>query len=173
MSSSSQHSERKPGEGRRLLGIYLNDHLSGAVFAGELIKRALRENRGSTFAPFLEELLREVGEDRETLERLMDTLGVRRSGVKRALAVAAERAGRLKLNGLLAGYSPLSRLLELETLTLGVTGKRALWRVLREHDDARLRGFDFDELERRANEQLVELERHRLEASRIALRARS
>ena len=34
----------------------------------------------------------------------------------------AEKAGRLKLNGSLLTYSPLSRLVELEGLSLGVEG---------------------------------------------------
>jgi hypothetical protein len=36
----------------------------------------------------------------------------------------------LKLNGQLRGYSPLSRLDELELLQIGVAGKRRLWRAL-------------------------------------------
>ena len=39
-------------------------------------------------------------------------------------------SGRLKPNGQLTGYSPLSRLVELEGLSLGITGKLGLWRAL-------------------------------------------
>lgn len=94
-----------------------------------------------------------------------------RSRVKHGLALAAERAGRLKLNGRLRGYSPLSRLLELEGLVLGATGKRALWRALREVDDESLRSIDLVSLERRADAQLAELEQHRLEAARLVAAA--
>ena len=154
----------------RRLAIYLNDHLAGAVVVTELAKRALRENRGSPFGEFLGWLLGQILEDRATLERLMGELGVSKSRVKRTLALALERVGRLKLNGQLTGYSPLSRLVELEGLALGVTGKRALWVALQEigGTEPRPREFDFDELRRRAEEQLAGLERQRLEAARLA-----
>ena len=52
----------------------------------------------------------------------------------------AEKLGRLKPNGQILGYSPLSRLVELETLALGITGKRSLWEALLgvADEDARL-----------------------------------
>jgi hypothetical protein len=155
----------------RRLAIYLNDHLAGSVVGTELAKRALRENRGSSFGEFLEWLLGQILEDRATLEHLMGELGVSESRLKRALALALERVGRLKLNGQLTGYSPLSRLVELEGLVLGVTGKRALWIALQgiAETEPRLHRFDFDELRRRAEEQLAGLERLRLEAARLAL----
>jgi hypothetical protein len=157
----------------RRLAIYLNDHLAGSVVGTELAKRALRENRGSSFGEFLEWLLGQILEDRATLERLMAELGVSHSRLKQALALALERLGRLKLNGQLTGYSPLSRLVELEGLALGVTGKRALWIALQETAGAepRLREFDFDELRRRAEEQLAGVERLRIEAARLAFAA--
>jgi hypothetical protein len=157
----------------RRLAIYLNDHLAGSVVGTELAKRALRENRGSSFGELLEWLLRQILEDQATLQRLMAELGVSESRLKRALALALERVGRLKLNGQLTGYSPLSRLVELEGLMLGVTGKRALWIALQEiaGTEPRLREFDFDELRRRAEEQLATLERLRIEAARLALAA--
>jgi len=157
----------------RRLAIYLNDHLAGSVVGTELAKRALRENRGSALGEFLEWLLGQILEDRATLERLMGELGVSKSPVKRALALALERVGRLKLNGQLTGYSPLSRLVELEGLALGVMGKRAMWIALQEtaRTEPRLREFDFDELRRRADEQLGRLELHRIEAARLAFAA--
>jgi hypothetical protein len=157
----------------RRLAIYLNDHLAGSVVGTELAKRALEENRGSSFGEFLEWLVGQIREDRATLERLMDELGVSKSRFKRTLALALERVGRLKLNGQLTGYSPLSRLVELEGLALGVAGKRALWVALQEvaGTEPRLREFDFDLLRRRAEEQLAGLERHRLEAARLAFAA--
>ena len=157
----------------RRLAIYLNDHLAGSVVGTELAKRALRENRGSSFGEFLEWLLGQILEDRATLERLMAALGVSESRLKRALALALERVGRLKLNGQLTGYSPLSRLVELEGLVLGVTGKRALWIAMQEiaGTEPRLLEFDFDELRRRAEEQLAGLEGLRIEAARLALAA--
>ena len=50
-----------------------------------------------------------------------------RTTPKSAGAWTAEKFGRLKPNGQLTGYSPLSRLVELEGLKLGITGKLGLW----------------------------------------------
>ena len=57
----------------------------------------------------------------------MTTLGVGPDRFKVAGAWAGEKAGRLKLNGHLTSYSPQSRVIELEGLVVGVTGKRCLW----------------------------------------------
>jgi hypothetical protein len=155
----------------RRLAIYLNDHLAGAAAGTELAKRALRENRGSDFEETLEWLVGQILEDRATLERMMDDLGVVKSRVKGILALGLERVGRLKLNGQLTGYSPLSRLVELEGLVLGVTGKLSLWENLREAaaQEPGLAVFDFDMLTARAHEQLDRLQAERLRAARLAL----
>jgi hypothetical protein len=153
----------------RLLGIYLNDHLAGAVVGLELAKRAETSNRGNDFGRFLGRLVEEIEEDRRTLERVTDRLGVRRSRVKPALALVLERLGRLKLNGRVTAYSPLSRVVELEGLMLGVTGKLGLWRALERLGDPRLTEFDLHALAERAKRQQSELEAHRLRAAEIAL----
>src|SRR5215210_3398490 len=116
---------------RKLLGIYLNDHLGGSAVGLALARRCLRANRGTELGAFLEGLTAEIEEDKYTLVRLMVRLDVRRSAAKQMAGLAAERLGRLKLNGQLTGYSDLSRLLELEGLTIGIRGKQALWENLR------------------------------------------
>jgi hypothetical protein len=156
---------------RRLLGIYLNDHLAGATLAVELARRAARANAGTALGVFLtESLVPEVTEDRETLERLMDALGVKRSRSKVVAAWTAEKAGRLKLNGELLRYSPLSRLLELEGLAAGVELKRGLWLALA--DGLSADGFDFARLAERAVAQRSRLEEHRRVAAVLAIAAR-
>ncbi|MGH2676397.1 MAG: hypothetical protein ACRDH1_13410, partial [Actinomycetota bacterium] len=116
---------------RQLLGIYLNDHLAGAVGGVELARRALRNNRGAPPEADLERLAREIDEDRATLEGLMEGLRIPRSPVKGPVAWVLEKVGRLKLNGRLLEYSPLSRVIELELLASGVDTKRALWMALK------------------------------------------
>jgi hypothetical protein len=157
---------------RRLLAIYLNDHLAGATLGMELALRAARENTGSELGNFLEEvLLPEIRDDRQTLERLMGRLGIEPSRPKVAAAWAAEKVGRLKLNGELTRYSPLSRLLELEGLTAGIEGKRALWLALEATvgSGGAVEGFDFRALADRAESQRKRLETHRLAAALGAL----
>jgi hypothetical protein len=46
-----------------------------------------------------------------------------------------EKLGRLKPNGELLKFSPLSRLVEIEGLITGVSGKLSLWRVLLDVQD--------------------------------------
>jgi hypothetical protein len=154
----------------RLLGIYLNDHLAGATGAGELARRARGANRGTPFEAPLQRLATEIEEDRAALVDVMTRLGVGRDQVKMAAAWAAEKCGRLKLNGRLTGYSPLSRVLELELLALGVEGKRAMWRVLASvaAADERLAGVDLAALSRRAESQRRLLERQRVRAAELA-----
>ena len=154
----------------KLLRIYLNDHLAAATAGVELARRSLKANRGSEFEEFLERLTRELEEDRAALARVMDELGVPKSAAKRGAAVVAERVGRLKLNGRIRGYSPLSRVLELEGLTIGIEGKLSLWRNLRDAAGVadRLQGIDLDALIARGERQQRSLEPHRLEAARAA-----
>ena len=152
----------------KLLAIYLNDHLAGATGGLALARRALGANRGNRFGELLERLAEEIKDDRQTLRAVMRALDVREDPIKRVAALAGERVGRLKLNGSLRSYSPLSRLLELEALGVGVDAKRSLWRSLEQLDDPRLADFDFRALGERAERQREQLEEHRLEAGRIA-----
>jgi len=156
---------------RKLLGIYLNDHLGGSATGLALARRSLRANRGTELGEFLERLVREIEEDKHSLVRLMVRLDLKRSAAKQVAGLVVERIGRLKLNGQLTGYSDLSRLLELEGLTIGVRGKHALWENLRaagiqEH----IPEIELGRLVERAESQLSGLERHRLAAAALAFK---
>lgn len=154
-----------------LLAIYLNDHLAGSTVGRELSRRSAGSNRGTPYEPFLSGLAREIGEDRRSLLAIMDALGVRVDRLKAAAAWGGEKLGRLKLNGQLRGYSPLSRVVELEGLVLGVYGKRGLWITLRElaRDRPVLIVDELVGLRARAESQLDGLETHRLQAIADAL----
>src|ERR1700709_2381612 len=114
----------------RYLGIYLNDHLAGAAVGVRVASRLHQSNEEEPeLAKPLAKVRAEIEADRATLEGLLESLGIRRGQVEPALASVAEKLGRLKPNGQLAGYSPLSRLVELELLLVGVNGKLQLWRA--------------------------------------------
>lgn len=153
------------------LSIYLNDHLAGSTVGVEMARRSAASNRSTDYGRVLADLAAEIEQDRETLVEIMKRLSLGRDRVKLLVSWGAEKAGRLKLNGQLRGYSPLSRLEELETLSLGVEGKLALWQALRRTHggDPRLRGIDFDELIQRARSQRRRLERQRRRAAEEAL----
>src|SRR5881409_3682710 len=106
-----------------LLAIYLNDHLAAATGALELSRRAAGSNRGGSCGAFLARLGTEIAADRDTLREIMRALEVRVDRLKVLGGWSAEKLGRLKPNGRLVGYSPLSRVIELEMLALGITGK--------------------------------------------------
>jgi hypothetical protein len=156
---------------RSRLAIYLNDHLAGATIGVELARRAARENEGTELGEFLRGLRTEIEEDRAQLITLMRALKIPRSRPKEATAWTLEKLGRLKLNGQVTGYSPLSRLLELEGLAAGIEAKRALWAALaeRSREDDSLRRLDYDALLERARRQRETLEPHRLGAAAEAL----
>ena len=153
------------------LATYLNDHLSGATGGVELIRRLCGANESTEYGPPLKIVARQIEEDVQSLRDVMARFGVEEDRIKQTVAYAAEKVGRLKLNGQLLGYSPLSRLVELEGITLGVTGKQALWVVLNENygQDPRLEGVDLPQLIARAKEQRVTLERLRRQAATEAL----
>lgn len=142
------------------LGIYLRDQLALGVGWRELARRAQRNNRGTPLGEALAEVAEQIGEDVETFRSIMGRLGVRVDPLRTALATVGERVGRLKPNGRLVGYSPLSRFLELEVLVMGIDRKKQLWHTLADLADLRTRlpDVDFDELGARAERQRQRLE---------------
>ncbi len=153
------------------LRIYMNDHLAGSTGGMELAKRLRDSNADMPFAGDLERLAEEIVEERETLKKMMDALGTPENPAKQGIAWVGERISRLKPNDQLTGYSPLSRLIETETLKLGVTGKLGLWRVLEALGLPELESFDVPGLAARAEQQRDLLERLRMEAAQAAFAA--
>jgi hypothetical protein len=154
----------------RFLAIYLNDHLAGATLGVELARRLRSSNQGDPeMGQPLARLCAEIEADYETLARLMEHLDVSRDQIKPVLAKVAERLGRLKLNGQLLGYSPLSRVLELEVLSGLVGGKMQLWNALEQSFGESLADFDFHDLAARADSQGQRLEDLHLAAAQRAL----
>lgn len=149
-----------------LLAIYLNDHLAGSTVGRDLAQRAAANNRGSTYGTYLDQLAGEIDEDRRSLLEIMRLLSVRVDRFKVAAGWGVEKLGRLKPNGRVRGYSPLSRVVEIEVLALGVHGKLALWLSLQEIDPPELRssGIALPDLIARAQGQRDRLETERLRA---------
>lgn len=155
-----------------MLRTYLQDHHAGSTLGSELGKRAAGSNEDNPdYGPQLAEIAIEIDEDRETLERLMDALGVSPSKVKDAGGWVAERLGRLKPNEGVISYTPLSRVVELEGLVVGVTGKLALWEALRAARGDSLEGVDLVQLTERASDQRSRLETLRKRAAMEAFKA--
>jgi len=146
-----------------VLGIYLNDHLGGATMGVELFRRASGSAQGSVKTQ-LQELTTQVERDRESLLTLMGTLGVPVRRYKVLGGWVLEKAGRIKANGRVLRRSPLSDLIELEGLVLGVQGKAAGFRALRRlaDTDPRIEASNIDRLIERAEQQADTLEQLRI-----------
>ncbi|MDQ3945862.1 MAG: hypothetical protein M3357_12060 [Actinomycetota bacterium] len=154
------------------LNVYLNDHLAGSIGAIEITKRCAAENAGTEQGQFLQNLLVELEEDKQTLEGIMDAVGASRNQVKQAGAWLGEKLTRLKLG---TSQKDLGNLLSVETLCMGVQGKIYLWislgKVAADHEA--LAGMDFDALLQRARAQQDGLERQRVGLAQAALGARA
>jgi hypothetical protein len=161
----NRSSAPRPGGGAgQPLGIYLNDHLAGATGGAELARRMAGAQRGSSGDRDLARLAREISEDLAALRDIMAALGIPVRRYKAAAGWLGEKAGRLKPNGRLVSRSPLSSVLELEMMRLGVEGKASGWRTLRElaRTDDRLDADRLDTLLERAREQADTLEELRV-----------
>jgi hypothetical protein len=152
------------------LGIYLNDHLAGSVAGLELALRTEAENRSNPVGRYLAALIPELKHDQAVLEAVMQALELGQDPLKTRAAWLSEKLGRLKLNGTLVRYSPLSRLVELEGLCVATEGRLSLWRTLArlQSQDPRLAAFDFAPLVFRAEAQRDALQHLRLQAVDVA-----
>ena len=152
------------------LRVYLNDHLAGATAGVALAKRIRDRNTGPVGQTFTE-LVPDLEDDAQTLRDIIAAMEFSGSGAKQLLADVVEKVGRLKLNGQIFGYSLLSKMEELELMSLGIEGKAKLWTALRAVADRRppLQRFDFDKLEAQARLQHDRVEQLRLEAALDAL----
>ncbi|GAA0289145.1 hypothetical protein [Kineococcus aurantiacus] len=148
------------------LTVYLNDHLAGASAGAARFARSARAHAGTGTGRALTRLHGEIAEDRRALLHWMRVLGVQPRRAWQAGGRVAEAVGALKPNGRLVRRSPLRTVVELEGLLLGVQGKGAGWRSLRElaRTDPRLDADALEELVERADRQAAELERLRRQA---------
>jgi hypothetical protein len=153
------------------LETYLSDHLAGATAGSELANKLSSESAGTRFGPFLADLARDIEQDKATLEGLIKRLGIQQNPIKETISWVGEKFTRLKLNETMTGSTDLKRLLEFETLSLGVEGKLAMWRALMEvsHSHAELAATDLAGLAKRAENQRATLEEHRLQVASSAL----
>lgn len=150
-------------ENKNDLGTYLRDHYAGGIGAVELLEHLAKTHEDKPLGTFFKGLLGDVDSDLETLRGLMSALGFEESRVRNAGAWMAEKVGRVKLGSGSETYGlPLFQ--ALETLAIGITGKRLLWRALGQVREAHpgLKSIDFAALEKRAHEQFDRVETARL-----------
>ncbi|MCU1335648.1 MAG: hypothetical protein JWO19_1229 [Bryobacterales bacterium] len=145
------------------LTTYLHDHFSGSHFAVKLLESLREHYRDDQLGKFASELCSEVKQDQQTLQEIIDRVGPAHFDLSEAAGWVAERASRLKLRRDDHGVG-IGTFEALETLTLGIRGKWALWRALSRiaQLDARIPAVDFDALCARADDQYTRAEQQRL-----------
>ena len=151
------------------LDSYLNDHLAGSVGALELIHHWSKLSDGKPLAKFLADLRRDIEGDQATLRELMRALGTKESSIRPAGAWAAEKFSRVRFAVAGDEIGGLGLVLALETIVMGITGKKLLWRALAASDLPNKSNIDFVEMEQRAEEQIARVELERVRAAREAL----
>lgn len=160
---SSFSSRAQTAPSTRLLAIYLRHHAAASAGGLRLFQRSASGQSSAQVRDELAQLAVQVAEDRRDLLGLLSQLSVSRPRLAELLAVAAEMAGRVKLNGTVMSRSPLSDLVELEALCVAVEAKRLGWVTLRILSDAdpRLEPDSLDALIERAGDQRERLEQLR------------
>jgi hypothetical protein len=152
------------------LGTYLNDHLAGSVVAIGLMERLESIYDGTEIATIVKAVRTEVETDRAVLEGLIERIDST-SAPRKVAGWLAERAAQIKF-GVDDKQNGTLRLLEsTEIISLGIEGKRSLWRALAIAADLSpaLGGINYTELITRAEQQREQIETIRLGAARAAL----
>jgi hypothetical protein len=159
--SRSDAHRRKPGDKRAALGAYLRDHLAGADAAIQVVGHLKDAQQGGSDGTLFGWLHEQLQRDRDVVIALLTGLRVSPRSVKR---LAGTAAGTMFKTAASARPGELSLFRTLEGLSVGVQGKRCLWRAgqvlapsLRLHD-----GRTFAELESSAVDQWEAIERYRL-----------
>ena len=119
----------------KALDTYLNDHLGGSMLGSDLAEQIRERSEGTPLRDMMATITPEIQEDRETLIDLMEQLGTSKNPVKQVTAWIAEKASRVKFGGASSGEPDFGLFMALETLTLGVEGKLAMWKALKQIAD--------------------------------------
>jgi hypothetical protein len=153
------------------LAVYLHDHRAGAAAAIELLDHLEQAHADTPIGPFAAALRSEVAADIRELEELMGRAGIGPSLARNAGAWLTTKLAELKLRIDDPADGALRLLESLETLALGIDGKRALWNALAaaSHQAPALRGVDYVRLAQRAEVQRGLVEVQRLSAAQAAL----
>jgi hypothetical protein len=112
------------------LQTYLSDHIALAVAGVELAKRCQASNKDSELGEFLANLIPKLEHEQQVLRNLLRSAEASESVLKNIAAWTAEKVGRFKPNDTILSYSPLSRVVELETLISGLHAQILMWRAL-------------------------------------------
>ena len=150
--------------GNEHLSTYLNDHLAGSVAAIELLEYLEASDFDGELKRFFSDLRGDITADRAELENFMKSLNIDESRTRKASAWLTGKFTELKLRFDDPAGGELRLFEALEMLSLGIEGKRSLWKALvaLTEKSPSLKVMNFDRLIRRAEEQRDRVERRRL-----------
>jgi hypothetical protein len=148
-------------EHEEALRTYLQDHVAGAQHAVQLLEALNELYAATSMGHFAVNLLQRVEQDLAVLKRLATNAGAEGFELKEVAGWLGDKLGRMKLAPLGKRFNTFEAL---EFLSLGILGKRALWKALMsvasEHPE--LHDTDFATLIERAEAQYAETEEMRL-----------
>ena len=149
------------------LQTYVRDHIAGAQHAVQLFEELRDLHVGTPLGATASDLLNQVEQDLAALKRVASGLGVEQAHLKEFAGWLGDKLSLLKLAPL---DHPFNTFEALEFLSLGVLGKRALWRTLMSvgAKDPELASVDLSALIQRAEAQYATLEKARLDAAAVA-----
>ena len=157
---STRGQGNEASDGRKAFATYLREHLAGADAAIDTVQGLRDAYRRSPEGALFGSLYEQFRDDRSVVEGLLTELGYASRSAKRVVGRATGRALRV-----VAGGAPgdLSLFRTLEALSIGVQGKRCLWRAAQAlgappHPPGRR---SFVELEADAVRQWETIEQHR------------
>ncbi len=145
---------------RQALIAYLRDHLSGSDMAIRVVRRLGSAHKGTEDGMLFRRLSQELEEDRSVVRALLTGLGASGRSMKRLAGYASGA-----VLSVTAGGEPgnLSLLRTLEALSIGVQGKRCMWRAMQNlrATPSTVHGTNFVELEAKAVRQWEAIEERR------------
>jgi hypothetical protein len=150
---------------------YLNDHLAGSVAGLELIDHIVKLHAGQPGEHLATHLRQAIATDRKELKSLTVRLRITQSASRKAVAWASEKLAEVKMWVEDLHDARLRRLELWEALSVGIEGKRLLWRSLASALEGRpeLCSIDLVKLEQRADDHRHDVEAMRLKAATAAL----
>ena len=158
---------------KKHLATYINDHLSGAAGALVLLETLTAEYGDGPIGDLLSRLEGEISWEREQLVAIVAGFTSANASPRRVAAWIAEKGLEVKLSIDGAGAAEFRLFEALEALSVGIAGKRLLWRALalRSQSDDALVGLDYVKLINMAVRQREAIEPYRLAAAEQALMA--
>jgi hypothetical protein len=151
--------------------IYLNDHLTGAAGALDLIHHISELHPSDKETLFYKELHTEITNDQKILKALIHRLGAEESTLRQVAGRIAEKISRIKLEPTKIEEGSIGLFESLEVLALGIQGKHLLWKAILalKNPYPEWEGIDFKKLEQQAKDQRDRVEKKRIDAARQSL----